>query len=247
MAVGKLPEADAEGGGDEPIFSEINITPLTDVFLVMLIIFMAWAALAIREEQQRSAEKEEAVKTEKRSGIKVDLPSGSALEIDPSKLSLVVSISAQGEIAVLNQQGQEQRVADADPADVAARKDLAQSRYNLGLVYRDTNRLPEARAELEAAAALSRAADPTDPDRGWHLARALLNLGAVLRLANEPGPADAAYAESIALLDGLPQRPSDPPRFRRDLARALINRANLRRREPDPDVTLKPLLRALAP
>ncbi len=114
MAVGKLPEADLEGGGDEPIFSEINITPLTDVFLVMLIIFMAWAALAIREEQARSAEKEEAVKTEKRSGIKVDLPSGSALEIDPSKLSLVVSISAQGEIAVLNQQGQEQRVSDAD-------------------------------------------------------------------------------------------------------------------------------------
>ncbi|HTM21828.1 MAG TPA: biopolymer transporter ExbD [Kofleriaceae bacterium] len=114
MALGKQPEADLEGGSDEPIFSEINITPLTDVFLVMLIIFMAWAAVAIREEQQRSQAKEEAVKVEKRSGIKVDLPSGSALEIDPSKLSLVVSISAQGEISVLNQNGQEQRVADAD-------------------------------------------------------------------------------------------------------------------------------------
>ena len=59
MALGKQPEADLEGGSDEPIFSEINITPLTDVFLVMLIIFMAWAALAIREEQQRAKEMDE--------------------------------------------------------------------------------------------------------------------------------------------------------------------------------------------
>ena len=114
MALGKQPDADLEGGSDEPIFSEINITPLTDVFLVMLIIFMAWAALAIREEQQRAQQIDEAVKVEKRSGIKVDLPSGSALEIDPSKLSLVVSISAQGELAVVDQNGQERRVAEAD-------------------------------------------------------------------------------------------------------------------------------------
>jgi biopolymer transport protein ExbD len=120
MALGKQPEADLEGGSDEPIFSEINITPLTDVFLVMLIIFMAWAALAIREEQQRAKDIDEQVKVEKRSGIKVDLPSGSALEIDPSKLSLVVSISAQGEVAVIDQNGQERRVAEADLARVFA-------------------------------------------------------------------------------------------------------------------------------
>ena len=36
MALGKLPDDDAGGG----LFSEINITPLTDIFLVLLIIFM---------------------------------------------------------------------------------------------------------------------------------------------------------------------------------------------------------------
>jgi len=114
VAIGKQPEADLEGGGEEQIFAEINITPLTDVFLVMLIIFMAWAALAIREEQQRSENKLAQVKVEKRSGLKVDLPSGTALEIDPSKQSLVIAISAQGEIAIVDPSGKEVRVTEGD-------------------------------------------------------------------------------------------------------------------------------------
>ena len=47
MALGKLPEADLEGSEDS-IFAEINITPLTDMFLVMLIIFMVVTPLAQR-------------------------------------------------------------------------------------------------------------------------------------------------------------------------------------------------------
>ena len=40
MALGRLPEhGDADGEGDA-IVAEINITPLTDIFLVLLIIFM---------------------------------------------------------------------------------------------------------------------------------------------------------------------------------------------------------------
>ena len=53
MAIGKLPDED--GGGDdagEAIFAEINITPLTDVFLVMVIIFMV-SALAVQVEARR--------------------------------------------------------------------------------------------------------------------------------------------------------------------------------------------------
>lgn len=38
MAVGRLPEGDGDSG--EGIVAEINITPLTDIFLVLLIIFM---------------------------------------------------------------------------------------------------------------------------------------------------------------------------------------------------------------
>jgi len=37
MAGGKLPD---EESGTDGVFAEINITPLTDVFLVLLIIFM---------------------------------------------------------------------------------------------------------------------------------------------------------------------------------------------------------------
>ena len=54
MALGRLPEGDGEGG--ESIVAEINITPLTDIFLVLLIIFMITSSAMVE------------------SGPKVDLP-----------------------------------------------------------------------------------------------------------------------------------------------------------------------------
>ncbi|MDX2089856.1 MAG: biopolymer transporter ExbD [Kofleriaceae bacterium] len=105
MAAGKLPDAgggDEEGGGDS-IFAEINITPLTDVFLVMVIIFMV-SALAVQAERNNEKKqvtdqqvKEEA---EKKSGIKINLPSGAAQDIDPSKASLVLMIPIDGDVNV---------------------------------------------------------------------------------------------------------------------------------------------------
>ena len=58
MAIGKLPDDDAGGdeSGGESIFAEINITPLTDVFLVMLIIFMV-SALAVQVEARQEKKK----------------------------------------------------------------------------------------------------------------------------------------------------------------------------------------------
>lgn len=44
MAVGRLPEGDAEG---DAIVAEINITPLTDIFLVLLIIFMVTSSAMV--------------------------------------------------------------------------------------------------------------------------------------------------------------------------------------------------------
>jgi biopolymer transport protein ExbD len=106
MAIGKQPDAadDVEGedGGDS-IFAEINITPLTDVFLVMVIIFMV-SALAVQVE--RNVEKKQVIEqqqqeeVEKRSGIKVNLPSGAAQEIDPSKASLVLVVPINGDVVV---------------------------------------------------------------------------------------------------------------------------------------------------
>jgi len=104
MAIGKLPEAGSEDDeGGDGIFAEINITPLTDVFLVLVIIFMV-SALAVqveaRQEKKKSAEAQEQSEVEKRSGLKVNLPSGQAQEIDPSKASLVIVIPLTGDVDV---------------------------------------------------------------------------------------------------------------------------------------------------
>nr|HEX4318368.1 biopolymer transporter ExbD [Kofleriaceae bacterium] len=106
MAIGKLPEErgddDAESGNDS-IFAEINITPLTDVFLVLLIIFMV-SALAVQVEagQQKKQVTQQIEKSEqeKKSGIKINLPAGAAQDIDPSKASLVLEVPTSGDVVV---------------------------------------------------------------------------------------------------------------------------------------------------
>ena len=85
MAV-KLPDSD---DGTEGIFADINITPLTDIFLVLLIIFMVTSSV-----QVESASK---------AGLKVNLPKGTTKEIDPGAKSLTISISKQNEILVEGQ------------------------------------------------------------------------------------------------------------------------------------------------
>jgi biopolymer transport protein ExbD len=105
MAIGKLPDEDAGGddAGGESIFAEINITPLTDVFLVMLIIFMV-SALAVQVEAKQEKKKvqvqQDKAEIEKKSGLKVNLPSGAAQEIDTSKASLVLVIPLSGDVSV---------------------------------------------------------------------------------------------------------------------------------------------------
>lgn len=105
MAIGKLPDSGGDEGdeGGESIFAEINITPLTDVFLVMVIIFMV-SALAVqveaRQEKKKINQQQEQSEIEKRSGLRVNLPSGQAQEIDPSKASLVLVIPINGDVNV---------------------------------------------------------------------------------------------------------------------------------------------------
>jgi len=107
MALGKLPDSgggdDADESGGDSIFAEINITPLTDVFLVMVIIFMV-SALAVqveaRQEKKKATQQQEQTEVEKKSGLRVNLPSGQAQEIDPSKASLVLVIPINGDVNV---------------------------------------------------------------------------------------------------------------------------------------------------
>ena len=115
MAIGKLPDDDigaGDDGGGESIFAEINITPLTDVFLVMVIIFMV-SALAVQVEARHEKRKLEVQQQQndkdKSSGLKVNLPQGQAQEIDPSKASLVLVVPLQGDVDVGGK-----RIPDAD-------------------------------------------------------------------------------------------------------------------------------------
>src|SRR4051812_13500585 len=116
MAIGKQPDSggdDDENGGDS-IFAEINITPLTDVFLVMVIIFMV-SALAVQvernQEKKKATQEQTQAEQEKRSGIKVNLPSGAAQEIDTSKESLVLVVPINGDVQV---GGKSMKDADLD-------------------------------------------------------------------------------------------------------------------------------------
>jgi biopolymer transport protein ExbD len=120
VALGKLPDAagdaDATEAGDDigAIFADINITPLTDVFLVLLIIVMVFAVTKVEQEKRQLVQAQ-------RSGYKVDLPEGAAKEIDVTSNSLVVGILVDGTIVV---NGQPVAETDLDAIfESAAKKD----------------------------------------------------------------------------------------------------------------------------
>ena len=108
----KLPDSGDDSGWDEGgesvggIFADINITPLTDVFLVMVIIFMV-SALAVKMQADKATNEaqkvQKKVEDDKRSGLKVNLPSGPAQEIDPTKAALVLVVPVTGDVQVKGQ------------------------------------------------------------------------------------------------------------------------------------------------
>ena len=78
MAVGRLPEGDDGGDG---IVAEINITPLTDIFLVLLIIFMVTSSAMI--ESGPSVNLPEAGETASESkGVVVTVDEAESLYVD---------------------------------------------------------------------------------------------------------------------------------------------------------------------
>ena len=78
----RLPEED---GGDG-LFAEINITPLTDIFLVLLIIFMVTSSVMADAGS--------------RSGVSVNLPKGSAKDISPGTSDVTVAVTTDGKLMV---------------------------------------------------------------------------------------------------------------------------------------------------
>ena len=78
-------DLDPEGGAG--IFADINITPLTDIFLVLLIIFMV-TTTAIAESGTQNA------------GLKVNLPKGGAAAAGAVAHDLAVAILEDGRTVV---------------------------------------------------------------------------------------------------------------------------------------------------
>jgi biopolymer transport protein ExbD len=89
MAMGTLP-----GGGDEEgvesVFSEINITPLTDIFLVLLIIFMVTSSVIVNQSPGSGP----------KAGLKVNLPKGGASDVVPTALDLSIAVLSDGRIVL---------------------------------------------------------------------------------------------------------------------------------------------------
>lgn len=79
MAISGLPTS--EDGEHEGVFAEINITPLTDIFLVLLIIFMV-TTTAVHEE-----------------GKNIDLPSAEVAEETPPQ-GVTVEVNQAGAIKI---------------------------------------------------------------------------------------------------------------------------------------------------
>jgi len=79
VAISSLPSARTEDT-DEGIVAEINITPLTDVFLVLLIIFMITSSVISQQGKQ------------------VNLPEGQVSDTTPE--GITVTLTAEGTIQV---------------------------------------------------------------------------------------------------------------------------------------------------
>lgn len=78
----KADMADIDEGGYRPV-AEINITPMVDVMLVLLIIFMVAAPLMV-------------------SGVPIQLPKSSAAKVGQTKQPMVVTMTSDGRLQIRN-------------------------------------------------------------------------------------------------------------------------------------------------
>jgi biopolymer transport protein ExbD len=86
MGLGKTPGNRDDDEGAEGVFAEINITPLTDIFLVLLIIFMVTSTVIVQQGPGGGA----------KAGLKVNLPKGAATDVTARPTDLSVAVLADG-------------------------------------------------------------------------------------------------------------------------------------------------------
>ncbi len=87
MAMGRAPGSGSDDPTvDEGVIAEINITPLTDIFLVLLIIFMVTSSVIVNSG------------TGAKAGLKVNLPAGGAADVATQAQDVSVAILADGRL-----------------------------------------------------------------------------------------------------------------------------------------------------
>jgi biopolymer transport protein TolR len=82
MGVNISSYGDDEDGGYKPV-AEINITPMVDVMLVLLIIFMVAAPLMV-------------------AGVPIELPKTTAAKVGQTKKPMVVTLTSDGQLQIRN-------------------------------------------------------------------------------------------------------------------------------------------------
>lgn len=88
MGLGKVPGSEENDG--DGVFAEINITPLTDIFLVLLIIFMVTSSVIVNQGAGGGA----------KAGLKVNLPKGGKSDVTPTASDLSVAVLTDGRLVL---------------------------------------------------------------------------------------------------------------------------------------------------
>lgn len=107
MAMGGLDgSGNGSGNGGRRTLSEINVTPLVDVMLVLLVVFMVTTPMIVEEMQQRKVE--------------VDLPKTSAEPMKPSdvKENLILTLHRDFRITWTDENGEQVPVPGIDCTQV---------------------------------------------------------------------------------------------------------------------------------
>ena len=135
-----------------PVMSEINVTPMVDVMLVLLIIFMVSAPLLTV-------------------GVPIDLPQTQAKSLDQDKEPLTVSVKLDGEVFLQNAEIKVDELVPKLQAITQARGGLDERIYVRGDRKVDYGTVKRVMGRLSAAG-FRRVALVTEVEQGsWSVAR----------------------------------------------------------------------------